>query len=531
MTRGAEGVRIGRVVANSGRDILVLMDGAMGSRPAIRTSDTAIIRTETETTVGVVTGINAPAPGLENTGDEIWIVQVELVGAVAAGDGEFSRGVSHPPSLGSVVHLASDEDLRILYGGRDGKGLPIGHMPGRQSVNITMDSDRLVAGGFAILGASDSGKSCSLACVARALVRARFPANILLIDPYNEFSRSFSKAATIIRPTAGQFPHWLLTGEEMAWVMSLNGGSLDLDERSLLEEAIPFARRNFLRRAGQEAEAAAVDGPIPYRVTDLISHVDKAGTADNGRSLAACKRLRERIMSAIADPRLSVLFGTAATADSLGSLMTDLFRLEGPPPMAVLQLGRVSEGIDRLIVAIVARLAAALAEWSSTPRKTLLLIDNMERYAPAELQDNVSAFSRKELRVLGGRPRKLGLSLGFTASSPRLVERELLMRSNTMFLHRMPSPLDADAVEEVLPEPAPATVDSLPALGAREAVGIGAGMSFSGRIEMSELPEVAIPGARSQRHDHAEPDDAESIVNRWRHAGAGEGYAANAATG
>ena len=531
MNRGSESVRIGRVVANSGRDILVLMDGAMGNRPAIRPSDNVMVHTDTEITVGVVTGINAPAPGLENTGDELWIVQVELVGALSSKGGEFTRGVSHPPSLGSVVHLATDDDLRTLYGGPDKTGLPIGHMPGRSSVNATVDASRLVDGGFAVLGSSDSGKSSTLACIARALVRARFPSNILLIDPYNEFSRSFSKAATIIQPTAGQFPHWLLTGEEMAWVLSLNGGSLDRDERSLLDEAIPFARRNFLRRAGQESAAAAVDGPIPYRVTDLISHVDKAGTADNGRTLASCKRLRERIMSAIADPRLSVLFGTAATADSLGNLMTDLFRLEGPPPMAVLQLGRVSEGIDRLIVAIVARLAAALAEWSSTPRRTLLLIDNMERYAPAELQDNVSAFSRKELRVLGGRPRKLGLSLGFTASSPRLVERELLMRSNTMFLHRMPSPLDADAVEEVLPEPAPATVDSLPALGAREAVGVGAGMSFSGRIEMSELPEVAVPGARSKPHDQAEPDDAESIVNRWRHAGAGEGYAASVATG
>ena len=510
-------VRVGRVVANTGRDILVLMDSPVTGRPAIRLSNVVLVEEGEGAAVGIVTGINAPAPGLDSDGDELWIVQVEMVGTLSEADGRFLRGVQAPPALGTIVHLASADDLERLHRNGQECALPFGTVHGAAKVQATLDPEALTRGGFAIFGTADSGKSSTLASLTRALLRAKFPVHTLLIDPYNEFSRSFSKAAVVVEPSPGLFPHWLLTSDEMAWLLSLNGGALDRDEQSILNEAIVIARRNHLRRTAHPSEGGAIDGPIPYRVTDIISYLDKVSYADSNRPAAAFRRLRERVMTAVGDSRLSIIFGLSAGADNLAALIEDLFRLNGPPPMAVLQLGRLPEGLDRLIVAVLARLCAAVVEWSSVQRNICLMVDNIERYAPAEITDEVARFSRRALRALGGRPRKLGASVGFTSASPREVDRDLLSRCETVFLHRMPSPLDADAAEEVLPETAPASLDSLATLAQREVIGVGAGVTFTGRLTVAELPDIAVPGARMSRPDYPGADDAMAIVHRWRH--------------
>ncbi|WP_370337849.1 ATP-binding protein [Parvularcula marina] len=519
-------VRLGRVVANTGRDVLVLIDSHAEERPTLRMGDVVLAAGRNEPAVGVISGINAPAPGLEGDGEDLWVIQVELTGSLKS-DGDvpvYSRGVPASPALGSVVHLATTPDLKLLHRNADETALPIGDVQGINGVKATVDPDMLLDGGFAIMGASGTGKSASLACIVRALLRARFPIHALLIDPYNEFGTSFGKAASVIEPRPGLFPHWLLTYDELVWVLSMSGDDLDRDERALLDQAIPSARRNFLQRHGQimGSEGVSIDAPIPYRVTDLLTFIEKAAE-DLGHSLAVRSRLRGRLMTAIADPRLSIIFGTAATTDNLSTLLCDLFRLDRSPPLAVLQLGRLTAGLDKLIVSVVCRLAAALAEWSGISRHTLVLMDNAERYAPAEVQDEASRFARDAIRVLGGRPRKLGTALGLTASSPRNIDRDVLIRCGTMFLHRMPSTLDGDAVEEILSEPAPACIDSLGALQQREAMTVGRGISFAGRVMMSELPAVAIPGSRPMPTlgEDIETEIAETI-NRWRRFGAGE---------
>lgn len=519
--------RIGRVVANTGRDILVLIDAGAEKRPTLRMGDVILAAGRTEPAVGVVSGINAPAPGLEGDGEDIWIVQVEMVGSLRTENDVpvFTRGVPAAPALGTVAHIAAMEDLKFLHRNADEGALPIGDVQVGTKIHSTIDPDALLDGGFAVMGAAGTGKSASLACIVRALLRARYPVNALLIDPYNEFGTSFGKAATVIEPRPGLFPHWLLTYEEFVWVLSLSGDELDRDERSLLDEAIPAARRSFLQRLGQIplSEGVSIDAPIPYRVTDIISFIDKASSMDGERSSASRARLRSRIMAAIADPRLSILFGTAATTDNLAALLSDLFRLDGVPPLAVLQLGRLASGLDRLIVSIVCRLAAALAEWSGVARQTLILIDNAERYAPAEATDEVTRFAREAIRALGGRPRKLGTAVGLTGGSPRSIDRDVLGRCGTMFLHRMPSMLDGDAVEEILSEPAPACVDSLGALQQREVMAVGRGISFPGRVMMSELPAIAIPGARPMPSESGDVEtELIETVERWRRFGAGE---------
>lgn len=516
--------RIGRIVANSGRDVLVLVESSLGRRPNLSLGDILLVETDIAPLVGIVSGIKAPAPGLEGEGQELWVAQLDLVGTLRSEeDGAYVKAVERPPALGAVVIRPAAADLSRLFRNESDGALPIGTVVGQRGLCATIDPDLLTATGFGILGTASSGKSSTLACLVRALLRGRFPINMLLLDPYDEFGRSFGRAATVVRPTPGLFPHWLLSFEELCYVLSCNGGHLDPDEASILEEAIPLARQRFVQRTEGAASAmgVSVDGPVPYRVTDIVSFIDSNLHSDESRSSASYRRLRIRLLAAATDPRLSIIFGSAAATDSLGPLLSGLFRLSGQaaPPLTVLQLGSLTAGLDKLVASVVCRMAAAVAEWSSAPPRQLILIEDAERFAPTDPGDRAAVLSAGAIKALLGRARKLGTVIGFTAISPRAVSRDLLAKCGTYFLHRLPAAIDVDHLDEVLPEAAPACLDQLGTLGEREAVAIGHAFSVPGRLTLSPLPRTAIPGKAMSGEDPGGAPDVDRIVRRWRLGG------------
>ncbi|WOI54187.1 ATP-binding protein [Parvularcula sp. LCG005] len=525
--------RLGRVVANTGRDILVMIDISADARRAVRLGDMVIIAGDGQSTVGVVSGMNAPAPGLESDGDDLWIAQVELAGTLGtrADAPVFSQSIPLPPALGDIAYKAAPTDLRRLFRNGDDTAYPFGVILGQHDVAATIDGVGLVEGGFTIFGASGSGKSCSMASLVRALLRHRHEVNTLLIDPYNEFGRSFGKAAVCIRPEPGLIPHWLLSFEELLWVLSLNGGPLDADERSALEEGVPAARVRFLQRGTRHKDGSTVtthtgmvsaDAPLPYRITDLLAYLEKNAQSDDIRHARTYRRLRTRLLTASGDPRLSVIFGNIAPTDNLAELVKRLFRLEAnSPPMSVLQLGTLTAGVDKLVVSVVCRLATALAEWGGGNRRTLILLDDAARFAPEQSPDEAAALSLNALIKLGGRPKKLGTTIGVVASDPRSLSREVTAQCSTFFVHRISSQLEIEAVEDMLPEAAGAYLAAVSNLGTGEAIGVGRGVPLAGRMAISPLPAAAIPTEHVARPpgETIDFDAVEAMVQRWRSCG------------
>ncbi|MEM9422444.1 MAG: ATP-binding protein [Pseudomonadota bacterium] len=521
--------RIGRVIANTGRDILVIIEGGQSARAALRLGDVVVIAGEEQATVGMVSGMNVPAPGLETQGDDLWIAQVELSGTLGLTPGAppFSQSIPFPPALGDVSYKASATDLRRLFRNGDEGAYPIGTVLGQHDVAATIDAAGLLDGGFAVLGAPSSGKSATVASLVRAMLRHRHDVRTILIDPYNEYGHSFGKAAVRVTPEPGLIPHWLLSFDELLWVLSTNGGTLGEDETSILEEAIPAAKLRFIQRqtsrSGGGRDAVSVDSPIPYRITDLVGYVDKNTHSDNARGRVSFSRLRTRIMAALADPKLSIFFGSVAPSDNLGELIKHLFRLDDKaPPMAVVQLGHLAAGVDQLVVSIICRLAAAVAEWGQGTRETLIVFEDAARFAPATPHDKIGQLTLQSIRRLGGRPRKLGTSIGAVFTHPASVCRDVLRQCGTSFIHRMPSQSDVDAVEDLLPEAAGAYLGAVANLGEGEAIGVGRGVPLAGRIGIARLPDAAIPSEHLVGAPELPPeaDEVAGLVHRWRYCGA-----------
>ena len=508
--------RVGRVIAGSGADYLVMIEATeRGDAPS---AGDLLVFGQGPLTVACVAAISVPAPSGSDEVDEIWIAEVTLLGTLA--DGAFTRGVLHSPGLGDAAHAADEADLSAIYA-PPGRHVPIGTLARQPEVGAGVCASSLAAG-FGVFGASGAGKSCTLAVLVRALLRTRAPVRPVLLDAHDEYARSFGRAARVLRPGAGFVPHWLLTFEELCWALSLDGGPLGEDEAALLAEAVPAARRRMLQRNGADAGApVTLDSPSPWRLTDAISWLDKSRQADR-RPVVGYERLRGRLTAAPTDARLRAVFGGVAATDSLPGLLADVFGLgaaKDAPPMTIIQLGGLSLGLDRLVAAVLCRLALAVAEGSGGRVPILMLAEDAERYAPKEEANRVTELSRQAMEGLARRGARVGAGLGITSARPGLVSPRLVAELPTAFVHRLPSEEARRSLGEMLPEGGGAQVAVAGTLGTQDCIALGRGVPAPGILRIDGLPDAALPRSERGGPVSAAAQGAELVarlIGRWR---------------
>ena len=119
---------------------------------------------------------------------------------------KFKRGLESFPSVGDIVILPTDEQLRSIVESGDNRRVYIGDSPLVGNAKVMIDPDRLFGRHLAVLGNTGSGKSCSVAGLIRwsiesarekladgnnadgnNIVNSRF----IVLDPNGEYSRAF----------------------------------------------------------------------------------------------------------------------------------------------------------------------------------------------------------------------------------------------------------------------------------------------------------------------------------------------------
>lgn len=126
------------------------------------------------------------------------------VGTLMADENEFKfkRGVETFPSVGDIVILPTDNQLKSIIESGDNRRVYIGNSPLIGNAKVMIDPDRLFGRHLAVLGNTGSGKSCSVAGLIRwslesaedkrsnkeVAVNSRF----IVLDPNGEYSRAFA---------------------------------------------------------------------------------------------------------------------------------------------------------------------------------------------------------------------------------------------------------------------------------------------------------------------------------------------------
>lgn len=131
-------------------------------------------------------------------------MELQPVGTLRSVDGgyKFKRGLESFPSVGDIVILPTDEQLRSIIESGDNRRVYIGNSPLVGNAKVMIDPDRLFGRHLAVLGNTGSGKSCSVAGLIRWSIEGareqlvdmegNVNSRFIVLDPNGEYSKAFA---------------------------------------------------------------------------------------------------------------------------------------------------------------------------------------------------------------------------------------------------------------------------------------------------------------------------------------------------
>lgn len=531
-------MRLGEVVSVNGSHALVMLDE---DRPDLdrvhRPQLGAILSIDTGACIvlGLVSAMSVPAPSLDSGGKELRIIELELIGEFTKPTqktpARFRRGVSTYPTLKDEVQLAAREELAALFAANGSASVRIGVVKQDVAIPATVSVNDLFSRHCAVLGTTGAGKSCAITLILSAVLQRYKHGHIVILDPHNEYSHCFGGDAVVFDTSSLTLPYWMLTFEELAEIL-YPGRVNCTEEIEILGDLIPVAKKMNLGAAVAGAKLMAerregsnitVDTPVPYRISELLTLIDKTlGSLENARATGPYKRLRARLHGISQDARYGFMFGGLTVQDTMSEFLGQLFRIpvEGAP-ISIIELGGLPAEVAQVIVSVVARLAFEFGLWSHGAAPLAIVVEDAHRYAPAK--ENVGfGPTRKALVRIAKEGRKVGVSLFVASQRPTELDATILSQCNTIFAMRLANQADQEALRAAVPDASTSLLACLPSLGLGEAIAVGEGVPLPTRIRFDALPRDAVPRSLTASFTDGWSVDVDDksfisrIVEQWR---------------
>jgi hypothetical protein len=536
---------IGRIVSVNGSKAVVLLDSAQDPtrrgpehRPEM---GTLLVVEQTNTLVlAIVSALSVPVPAQREGDTELWIAELGLVGELwkdASGNpASFNRGVTIYPALGDRVRVASRVELEMAFCGDRETAVRVGSLRQDPGIAAMVKVDDLLGKHFAILGTTGTGKSCSTALILRAILRKNPAAHIVLLDPHNEYATAFTEWAEVLSPRNLQLPFWLLTFEEAIEVL-IGDPEGRKAEVEILQELIPIAKARYAMGRAKEIQALrrgvldpgrfTVDTPVPYRISDLTALIDeRMGKLENRRDLHPYRQIKTRIDTISQDARYAFMFGSLTVYDGMAQILGQIFRVPvNNKPITILELTGVPTEVVNVVVSVLCRMTFDFALWSEGQVPVTLVCEEAHRYVPANPNVGFEPCKRAIAKI-AKEGRKYGASLCIVTQRPAEIDPTILSQCNTVFALRMSNDRDQQIVTSAVSDTGSGLLEFLPALGQREAIAFGDGVSLPVRIKFDELPRSALPRSSTARFSEkwqksvGDEGFLDMIVERWRSCGA-----------
>jgi uncharacterized protein len=535
---------LGRIVSVTGSKAIVMLDvqrsgedkrpRTTAQRPEMGTL--FAIETTSSVVLAIVSALSVPVPAQHEGEHELWIAELGLVGELwkesAGRSASFNRGVSVYPSLGDRVRVASRAELELAFCGDEANSVRVGALRQDPTISAMIRVDEMLGKHFAILGTTGTGKSCTTALILQAILLKNPAAHVVLLDPHNEYATAFGEQGEVISQRNMQLPYWLLTFEEIVEVLIGNPQERKA-EIEILQELIPMAKSRYgagrgngreggLRRGSPETKYT-VDTPVPYRMSDLVQVIDdRMGKLENKRDLSPYRNLKGRLEAICNDPRYAFMFGSLTVYDSMVQILGRIFRVPvNNKPITILELTGLPTEIVNVVVSVLCRLTFDFVQWSEGSVPVTLVCEEAHRYVPSNPNLGFEPCKRAIAKI-AKEGRKYGASLCVVTQRPAEIDPTILSQCNTVFALRMSNDRDQEIVKSAVADTGSGLLEFLPALGQREAIAFGDGVSLPVRVRFDELPRDRKPRSSdalfSEQWQKSVGDEGflESIVERWR---------------
>ena len=467
--------------------------------------------------------------------DERWL-QVQLLGEIDRGTGRFQRGVGSYPGLDDSVHFATAEQLMSVFPSPDHLHLRLGRLAAAEEVPVCVDASRLVVRHAAIVGATGSGKTSTVASLLQGFVNGGWgAANIVVVDPHGEYGQALSGCASIKSVLAVgedqlRVPYWALPATEIVRIFTGSTGGPTFLNRFI--ELVTEGRRQFVESANWltlDPTAVTADTPVPFDIRVIWHQLDaennetRQDSADpsticktnNGDPTTLCSATFQPHGPGSQPPHKGPYHGTYGTTPELlrlGLLNPQMKFFQEPAgnpngadplvdvmhdwlgrayPVSVLDFSGVPTLAADLAVGVVLNLIFEVSMRCNLdgpgigrPSPVLVVLEEAHRY----LGGNASALTRDSANRIAREGRKYGVGLMLVTQRPAELPDTALAQCGTLVALRLSNSEDQGTIRAALPDSISGLADVLPSLRTGEGVVSGESVILPSRV-LFDLPD------------------------------------------
>lgn len=538
--------------------------GQIGSLVRIPQGLVDLVATVSLVGIAELSGPLAPADSVQR--DERWL-QVQLLGEIHRGSGEFKRGVGTYPGLDDPVHFATPQQLKSVFPSPDEEHLRLGRLAAAEDVPVALDASRFVVRHSAVVGSTGSGKTSAVASILQNFVKGGWKAaNILVVDPHGEYEAALRGLASVRSVLATEedkrlrVPYWALPALDILRIFAGGTGGATFSNR--LAELVTKARRDFVESAEwltNDPTTVTADTPIPFDIRPIWYQLDRenretrsvaadpATTRETVPGNAAALRSAQfepygsggtpphkgpmygvygtspdLLRLGLLDPRLRFFQepqGNSAGPDPLVGVMQDW--LGGDKAISVLDFNGVPSDAADAAIGVVLNLLLEVAlrcdvggEGIGRPSPVLLVLEEAHRY----LGEGASALTRNSANRIAREGRKYGVGLMLVTQRPTELPKTALAQCGTFVALRLSNSEDQGAIKTALPDAIAALAAVLPSLRTHEAIISGESLVLPARAILDKpdpWPQAEDPSLEPWRGESKVPDVSPAL-KAWR---------------
>jgi DNA helicase HerA-like ATPase len=523
--------------------------GDVGEFVALEAGDTAVLARLTEVRLPERDRLSVePRVGSEPSIHPLGSLQ--LLTSVPLDGSEVERGVTRFPQIGArafsldarfvtwIVERTSDAEAA-----KPALLLDLAYMPGTAEARVRVTPEKLFGRHCAVLGATGSGKSWSLARIVERL--SEFQAKVVLIDPTGEYHGldtrvthvSIGGADLPSGSTDLAFPYTNLEERDLfalfqpagkVQVPKLREAIKSLKLAQALGESHPLVDDGCIVKgerekaefdAGYAAHAARLaEQQADFDMERLVRQIQlecvwpsgftnrqrdptKWGDSNDG-DFSMCATLIARIESDLSSEEFAPIFRPGSSATLLESI--DHFLSDDAA--SVLRISLRNLAFDRNVREIIANgLGRNLLRYAREGRfremPLVVCVDEAHQFLSKELGDEFTRYRLDAFDLVAKEGRKYGLSICLATQRPRDIPDAVLGQMGTLLVHRLTNDKDRGMVERAAGELDRSEADFLPSLVPGQALLLGVDFPIPLTIQIS--PPSVPPdssGPDFQRH-------------------------------
>jgi len=460
-----------------------------------------------------------------------YIIEAYPLGTLT--DGEFKRGgdeLAIPPK--KVVPATSTEVSAIYTNAfEEGKRFCFSSLTRQRDINVPVHGDRFFNKHIAIVGATGSGKSHSVATILQEAVSAKNSdydglnnAHIVIFDIHSEYQNAFPDA-NVLGADELLLPYWLLNEEEMEEIFLESGDRNNYNQESLIRTIVTLCKR----KQNTSASRVYFDSPLKYEIQEMVNclinltretkdadnpfHIvttstefnfsgeeeklshycdellyfapgqraskDKIGINKGPYADGSIDKFVRRLSSKIDNPRLDFLFGAKASALSLEEVLQQLtgYIADSNSNVTILDLSGIPFEVLSITVSLITRLLFDYGYYfrrsqAKCDTPILLVYEEAHKYAPKSGLSRYKA-SLSAIERIAKEGRKYGVSLLIASQRPSEISETIFSQCSNFLAMRLTNPDDQAYVRRLLPDTLGNITAGLPSLEAGEALLIG----------------------------------------------------------